>query len=121
MGDSIAWQTLSAVFSSWNDVKIAIERAGAVSNDAAHVIVGVLVHLVVAALLRRPLSAWLPWLAVLATLFINEAVDLWFERWPSLAMQVGEAIKDLLLTMVLPTALMAALRLWPNLGRASRH
>ena len=121
MGDSIVWQTVTAVFSSWYDAKMVIERAGTVSNDALHVIAGVLVQLVAAAILRRPLSAWLPWLVVLAALLFNEAVDLWVERWPSLGMQVAEGIKDLMLTMLLPSALLAALRCWPNLGRSSRR
>ena len=119
MGDSIVWQTVTVVFSSWYDAKMMIERAGTVSTDALHVIAGVLVQIVAAAILRRPLSAWVPWLVVFAALLFNEAVDLWVERWPSLTMQAWEAIKDLLLTMLLPTAMMAALRLSPEMGRTS--
>ena len=120
MGDSIVWASVSAVFTGWYDAKMVIERAGMVSTDALHVIAGVMLQLLFASVLRRPLSAWLPWLAVLGVLLFNEAVDLWVERWPSLPMQIGESVKDLLLTMILPTALLAAFRLSPAL-RASRR
>lgn len=121
MGDSEIWTSISALFTGWYDVKMIIERAGMVSTDALHVIAGVMLQLLFASVLRRPLSAWLPWLAVLGLLLFNEAVDLWVERWPSLAMQIGESLKDLLLTMILPTALLAAFRLSPALGSGRRR
>jgi TRAP-type uncharacterized transport system fused permease subunit len=120
MDGSFFWHMITAVFANWYDAKMVIERAGTVSTDALHVIAGMLVQLLVALLLRRPLSAWLPWLAVLAALLFNEAVDLWVERWPSLPMQLTESIKDLVLTLLLPTALMVALRVSPGLGAARR-
>ncbi|HET7708174.1 MAG TPA: hypothetical protein VFK50_01420 [Sphingomicrobium sp.] len=110
MDKSIVLQFVAAGFSSWYDIKIVIERAGMVSTDALHIIAGVLLQLLFAIIFRRPLSAWLPWLAVLAVLLFNEAVDLWVERWPSLMMQIGEGVKDLLVTMFLPTVLLAAFR-----------
>jgi hypothetical protein len=121
MGDSAFWTTISAVFTGWYDVKMIIERAGMVSTDALHVIAGVLLQLLFASILRRPLSAWLPWLLVLGLLLFNEAVDLWVERWPSLAMQIGEGVKDLLLTMILPTALLVASRISPGLRSGRRR
>ena len=121
MSDSIVWQTVTAVFSSWYDVKMVLERAGTISTDAMHVIAGVLLQLLFASVLRRPLSNWLPWLSVFTVLLFNEAVDLWAERWPSLAMQLGEGVKDLMLTMLLPTALLAAFRLLPSLRLSRRR
>ena len=49
-------------------------------------------------------------------LLFNESVDLWAELWPSRAMQLGEGAKDIVLTMLLPTVLMLALRWSPRLG-----
>jgi hypothetical protein len=40
---------------------------------------------------------------------------LWIEQWPDLSMQYGESVKDLLLTMALPTLLLVAARLRPQL------
>src|SRR5438874_1834624 len=68
--------------------------------------------------LRRPLTAWLPWLWALAVILWNETVDLWIEQWPDPGQQYGEGAKDLLLTMALPTLLMCAARVRPDLFRA---
>jgi hypothetical protein len=104
---------------SWYEAKMFIEHASVIDSDAIHVLVGVSIWIVAAPLLRRSLSAWLPWLAVLALILLNEAVDLSVERWPSLGMQLGESAKDVFLTMALPTLLLTVLRLRPSLFRAS--
>jgi hypothetical protein len=104
----------------WYSAKIFVERSVAVSTDSLHVIAGVAIQILVAIVLRRPLTNWLPWGIVLASLLFNEAVDLWVERWPSLAMQLGESTKDLLLTMVLPTLLALSLRWLPRLSGKAR-
>jgi diacylglycerol kinase len=96
-----------------------VEHASIVSSDAIHVLVGVLVWMLAALITRRSLATWLPWLAVLALALLNEAVDLAVERWPDLAMQLGESAKDIWLTMTLPTLLLIAVRLRPNLFRAA--
>ena len=115
------WHMVTAVFANWYDAKMLIERAGAISTDALHVIAGVLVQVLIATLVRRPLSSWLPWLAVLAAILFNEAVDFWVERWPSLTMQLTESAKDLVLTLLLPTVLMLALRASPTLRVGRRR
>ena len=113
-------QMVSAVFATWYEIKMGIEAVGAVSDDALHVIAGVLFHLLFAVILRRPLSSWRPVIAVLAILIFNEAVDLWVERWPSLAQQLGESAKDVSLTMALPVLLALSLRISPRLARPNR-
>lgn len=102
---------------SWYETKMAIEHASVVSSDALHVIVGVLLWLFVGVLVRRRIATWLPWLIVSAAALFNEGVDLWVERWPSPRQQYTETAKDILLTIVLPTVLMLALRFRPNLFR----
>ena len=106
---------------SWYQAKIFIEHAIFFSSDALHVIAGVLVWLVLALALRKPISSWLPWLGLLILLLLNEGVDLWVERWPIPAMQYGESAKDLLLTMTLPALLMVAARLRPQLFTRGRR
>jgi hypothetical protein len=102
---------------SWYEAKMFIEHASAVSSDALHVLLGVLVWLLIALLLRKPASSLPPMLVLLGLIAFNELVDLWVEQWPSLAMQLGESAKDVLLTMTLPTVLLFAVRLRPNLFR----
>ena len=109
------WDTVTSVMSSWHQGKLFIEHAVMISHDSLHVIVGVFLWLVLGLLLRRPLSAWFPWLWLLAFILWNETVDLWVEQWPDPGQQYGEGAKDVLLTMFLPTMLMFAVRLRPEL------
>jgi len=104
---------------TWYDAKMFIEHASVVNSDGLHVLIGVLAWLVVALALRRSLADRSPWLILLVLTLLNECVDLWVEQWPDKAMQFGESAKDILLTMTLPTILLFAVRLKPNLFRAS--
>jgi hypothetical protein len=102
----------------WYEAKLFIEHAVAVSHDSLHVLTGVLIQLAIALVTRRPIGSWLPWAAVLIFTLANEAVDLWVERWPNPGMQFGEGVKDVVLTILLPTILLMAARLRPGLFRA---
>ncbi|MCW3797071.1 hypothetical protein OMW55_04530 [Sphingomonas sp. BN140010] len=74
--------------------------------DSLHVIAGVLLQLVVAAILRTDVADRRPWLLAFGLELANEANDLVVERWPDPGMQWGEGAKDVLLTMLLPTLLL---------------
>jgi hypothetical protein len=100
---------------SWYEVKLFVEHTCGISMDALHVLVGFTVFLLSAGLLRRSIASPLPWLAVLIVEVINEAYDLRVEQWPSLGSQLGEGIKDVILTMALPTLIAAAARWRPAL------
>ena len=110
-----AWHLTEDVMFAWYKAKMFIEHAGIVTSDALHVLVGVALWVLAALVLRRRLTDWLPWLVVLAAVLFNEAVDLWVEQWPDAAMQYGESAKDIVLTLLLPTLLMAAARRRPEL------
>jgi hypothetical protein len=113
------WRAITSGMVSWHDIKMFIEHASLVTSDALHVLVGVLTWIAVALVLRRSLAASAPWLILLALTLFNECVDLWVERWPNMAMQLGESAKDVLLTMTLPTILLIAVRSRPNLFRTA--
>jgi hypothetical protein len=118
------WDLVTGGMMSWYEAKMFIEHASLFSSDALHVIVGVLLWVLAAVALGRRLADWLPWLILAILLVLNEGVDLWVERWPDAAMQYGESAKDLLLTLALPTGLMALARLRPDLfsrGRRQRR
>ena len=100
--------------SGWYQIKLLIEHASGVTMDALHVILGVILQMAFARLTRVPLSSWRPWLFVFALLLINEASDLWVEQWPVPAMQYGEGLKDIVLTMLLPTLLLVSARPRPQ-------
>ncbi len=102
----------------WYAAKTFIEHSIAFSDDALHVMLGMVLLLIAALVTRRPIARWLPWLIVLALELANEVVDLWVERWPVPAEQYGEGMKDVMLTMVLPTLLLLAARMRPQLFRS---
>ena len=87
----------------WYQLKLFAEHSTGVSMDALHVILGVVLQLLVALLFRSSLARPMPLLAVLALELVNEANDFRVEVWPDPGMQFGEAAKDIVLTMFLPT------------------
>ena len=100
---------------TWYRIKLALSQAMALNMDALHVLIGTLALLLVAAAMRRSIAAWWPWSIVLAAELLNEWNDLFVERWPDLATQLGESAKDVMLTMVLPTLLLLVARYRPAL------
>lgn len=104
-----------AVLGNVNQAKLFVEHFVSVSNDALHVVVGFVLFVAAAALLRRPITDWSPWLAVFGLLMINEIIDLTVEQWPDWGSQYGEGLKDLVLTMALPTLMLLAARFHPPL------
>ena len=103
----------------WHPVKVGVEHAFGFSPDALHVLVGVGLQLVLARLLNTTVAHVFPWLGVLTLELLNEWSDLSFEIWPNRPMQWGESVKDVLLTMALPTLLLVISRWCPDLlGRA---
>lgn len=108
----------------WYQIKSFIEHALGISMDALHIMVGFVIFLLAAMLLRRSIASPLPWLATLLLEIANEALDLQVEIWPDLGRQLGEGAKDILLTMALPTLLWCIARWRPTLltdGAAGRN
>lgn len=102
-------------------VEMFTERSLGFSHDALHVLIGVCLQLLVAAILRSSVRSVKPWAIVLLLELLNEWHDLYAETWPSAAMQYGESAKDILLTMALPTALLLASRYAPGLFGPARR
>jgi hypothetical protein len=109
---------LIGAMTSWYQGKLFIEHSLTISHDSLHMLVGVLAWLVLALILRRPLTSWWSWLWLFALILWNESVDLWVEQWPNPGQQYGESAKDLMLTMAVPTLIMFAARFRPDLFRS---
>lgn len=105
----------------WYQVKLFIEHVSGISMDALHILVGFVLFLLAARLLRTGVASALPWIAVLLLELLNEAYDLHVELWPNLGSQLGEGAKDIMLTMAMPTLLLAVARWRPNwlVGRSA--
>ena len=114
MGESF-WSAIRSAMWWWNDIKLSIERLVSFSTDSLHVILGVLILLVAAFQCRRPVSHWLPWMIVVVFACFNEIVDITADPWPEREMQYRESMKDVLLTLFLPTVLLVMARLVPRL------
>lgn len=100
---------------TWFEAKMFLEHSVSVSPDALHVIAGAIIFLVCARLFRCSISSWRVWAALFCLNFFNEFVDLWAERWPDPARQYGQGMKDLLLTLTVPTILVLVARYAPTL------
>ena len=99
----------------WYQLKLFAAHSTGVSMDALHVVVGVLLQLLIALLFRSSVARPLPLLAVLALAVVNEANDFRVEIWPDPGMQFGEAAKDIVLTMFIPTLIFLVARRRPKL------
>ena len=100
---------------NWYQFKLFVERASGISMDAWHILVGFAAFLLTARLLKSDVSRPLPWLILLGFELLNEAHDFYVERWPDWGSQLGESVKDVVLTMALPTLVAAVARWRPSL------
>lgn len=89
-----------------------------VEKDALHVYSAFFIQVSVAALFRKSLAHWLPWVAVLALAIGNEALDIQYgEEAQVQEWQLAGARHDLVNTMILPTLLLLLCRFAPLLFR----
>lgn len=98
----------------WYQIKLFAEHASGISMDALHILVGFILFVIAVVVVRRGFASFIPWSAVLVVELANELYDLHVELWPSLATQLGEGAKDVMLTMALPTLLLAIAHCRPS-------
>ena len=94
----------------WYQFKLFVEHASGISMDALHILAGFVIFLLAALVLRSGVASPRPWFALLMLELLNEAHDLYVERWPNIGHQLGEGVKDLVLTMALPTLVLLTAR-----------
>jgi hypothetical protein len=111
------WAAIVAAMNSWHQGKLFIEHTVTIAHETLHVLVGTFLWVVFGLLMRKPLSSWMPWLSLFAVILWNETVDLWLEQWPDPGQQYGEGAKDIIVTMIVPTLLLFAIRARPDLFR----
>jgi hypothetical protein len=106
----------------WHQIKEWLEHASGLDMDALHVHAGVLLQILFALILRRPLRSPIPWLLVLVTILAHEIYDYRYEVWPDAErpLQLAEGIKDFWNTMLLPTVILLLARLYPSLFTGRR-
>ncbi len=98
----------------WQQIKEAIAYYTDLERDALHIYAALLVQVGGALVLRRRLSHWMPWAAVLLFAVGNEWLDTYgddrAEPW-----ELDAALHDLWNTMLLPTLLLLLARFAPKL------
>ena len=114
--ETVLWSVITA----WLTVKTSLEQSIPFSSAWLHIVVGPLIFIAAAAILRKPLSSWLPWsiLAVLALL--NEIADLLPRRWPpENGQRFIESGRDFALSMLVSTFILLVAR-WRRSKSATR-
>ena len=94
----------------WIELKQLIAASSGLDRGTLRVIASVPLHVALALLSRRPITGGLPWFLLLVLAFGNETADAYsdrtLEQW-----ELDASIRDLLLTMILPTFLALACRI----------
>lgn len=117
-------KSLGGSAATWYESKLFIEHLFAICHDTLHLLAGLVIWFALMLLSRRTIDSWLPLLGTLLIAGLNEAVDLWFDLWPSIGRQLGEGARDIVATMAIPLLLFAAARFRPalfELRRRRRH
>ena len=101
----------------WQQIKETIASYTGLERDALHIYAALLVQVGAALVLRRRLSHWLPWVAVLVFAVGNEWLDTYgddlVEQW-----ELDASLHDLWNTMLLPTLLLLLAPFAPRLFAA---
>lgn len=111
----LIWKTVEIFGRTWFDFKSGLEAFGVIQDQALHILLGVVLQLLFAALARRSIGSLIPWSAVLLLELANEWADLRFSTWPGVEAHYGASAIDLAVTMALPTVLLIVSRRIPHL------
>ena len=99
----------------WVSIKSSVVEFAGLDSGAAHVLASFVALVVLALLLRKPLSSFLPFVGVLLLEIANEAAtgfaDGELEEW-----ELAGSMQDVPLVMALPLLVLLTLRVAPQLG-----
>jgi len=96
---------------NWSIAKTDLSKITGLSDDALHVLSGMLVLTLAAYLLRHPPWTWRPWLVVVIAETVNEVYDLTQTLFPTDEGNFRASLHDFWLTLAWPTLI---LLLWPR-------
>ena len=100
---------------SWLDAKFGVEQTIPIGDHWLHFVAGPLILVAAALIMRRPLSNYGPWLAVLILAIVNELVDVAVALFtPEQSVHLGDSLSDVLMTISVPTVVLIAARSWAN-------
>jgi hypothetical protein len=91
---------------NWTIAKTDLSRLTGLSDDALHVLSGMLILTLAALILRRPPWSWRPWLVTAIAETINELYDLTQTWFPSDEGNLRASSHDFWLTLAGPTLIL---------------
>lgn len=106
-----------AGMSPFRQAKILITETTGLAEDALHIYVAVLVFLGSCLLFRWRATQWKPWLLVLLAALAGEGLDIRDQLAGAQPIDWHESAKDLLNTLMVPTAILIAARFSRIFGR----
>lgn len=92
-----------------NAMKTELSELVHLSKDALHIHIGIGLYLIAMLAFRNRPGSWWPWLTVLTFALLNEAIDLYHNGISHPAL--FGSLKDMVNTMVWPTAIVALARI----------
>lgn len=101
----------------YNALKTDLATFLDISKDALHIHLGLALFVGLVLVLRRSPSSLLPWLIVLGLELANELMDIFHWHAGAWSFELGDSGKDLISTMVWPTAILLLARLDQWRGR----
>ncbi|MES2096920.1 MAG: hypothetical protein V4459_09175 [Pseudomonadota bacterium] len=96
----------------WTFDKTAISNWTGLPADALHVLVGMLILVLAAIMLRRPPWHWACWLVVFVAEAANEAYDLLQTHYPADEGNIPASLHDMWLTLLWPTVIVLLFPIW---------
>ena len=94
----------------YNAMKTDLAGFLGASKDALHIHIGLAIFFGLVVVLRRSPSSILPWLGLLAFELVNEFMDILHWHQGSFSFEVGDALKDVINTMIWPTVALLTFR-----------
>lgn len=91
---------------NWTIAKTDLSRLTGLTDDALHVLSGMLILTLAALILRRPPWSWRPWLVTLIAEATNELYDLTQTQFPSDEGNLRASFHDFWLTLAWPTLIL---------------
>ena len=95
----------------YNALKTDLATFLGISKDALHIHLGLALFVGLVLVLRRSPSSPLPWLIILGLEFANELMDIFHWHAGAWSFELGDSAKDLVNTMLWPTAILLLARL----------
>ena len=94
----------------YNAIKTDLATWIGISKDALHIHIGLAIFFALVLILRRRPASIVPWLGLLGLELLNEVIDVFHWHEGAFSFEVGDALKDIVNTMIWPSVALLTLR-----------